>query len=114
MSNTSLQRQIQEEIEREAYKDRMIENSKKRFFKRYKQFKQVERREDCDAILLFYKDDASKYDLILNGKEEPFIADQDALDRIKMYYIKNKNKHDSNLHTYSYIKNRRPNKKFEK
>ena len=52
-----LQRQIQEEIDREAKIDRLIESKLKRFLKHTKNLKQVYRQEDCDAIMIFDRDD---------------------------------------------------------
>ena len=48
-----LQRQIQEEIDKEAEIDRLINNQMKKFFKQNKQFKIVDERKDCDSILYF-------------------------------------------------------------
>ena len=50
-----LQRQIQEEIDREAEIDRLIKNQMKKFFRHNKQFKIVDERKDCDSILYFYR-----------------------------------------------------------
>ena len=46
-----LQRQIQEEIDREAKIDRLIKNQMKKFFKHNKQFKIVDERK---IVILFY------------------------------------------------------------
>ena len=50
-----LQRQIQEEIDKEAEIDRLINNKMKKFFRYNKQFKIVNERKDCDSILYFYR-----------------------------------------------------------
>ena len=50
-----LQRQIQEEIDKEAEIDRLINNQMKKFFRYNKQFKIVDERKDCDSILYFYR-----------------------------------------------------------
>ena len=47
-----LQRQIQEEIDREAKIDRLIKNQMKKFFRYNKQFKIVDERKDCDSIFI--------------------------------------------------------------
>ena len=46
-----LQRQIQEEIDKEAEIDRLINNQMKKYFRYNKQFKIVDERKDCDSIL---------------------------------------------------------------
>ena len=102
--------QIQEEIEREAKIDKRIENSVKRFLKRNRQFKRVEQREDCDGIIIFYRDDLSKYNMILNGEENTFLDDPDFCDRLTLVFVKNKNKHDNKLHTYSFLRKHAPHK----
>ena len=105
---TQLRLQLQQEIDREARIDKMIENSIERFLKKYRQFKRVDRREDSDAVLIFYKNNIGKYNMALTGNEEEafILNDPELADKIVTCYVKNKNKHDSRLHTYSYIKKR--------
>ena len=95
-----LQRQIQEEIDREAKIDSLIESKLKRFLKHTKNLKQVYRQEDCDAIMIFDRDDLTSVNsfYIDDPKEEINFPD-----RSTIFYFKNKNKHDSKLHQYSYI-----------
>ena len=47
------QRQIQEEIDREAKIDRKIESMVKKFLKKNKQFYRVPELNGCDAVLFF-------------------------------------------------------------
>ena len=100
-----LQRQIQEEMDREAMIEKRIKNSIKRFFKRHKQFKLVDKKEDSDAVLIFRKDQIGTYRLALTKGDGPFLylAPSEA-DLFMLYYIKNKNNHDSNLSTFGHIK----------
>ena len=102
---TQLRLQIQQEIDREAKIDRLIKCKIKFFFKNKRQFKRVYRRDDCDAVLIFYRDNLSYFNFVLNGEEEPFVMnDPNAADKIVVIYVKNKNTHDSKQHTYSSIK----------
>ena len=103
-----LQRQIQEEIDREAKIDRMIESKLRRFLKHTKNLKQVYRQEDCDAIMIFNRDDLTYTHAfyIYDPKEEI-----NFYDRSTIFYFKNKNKHDSKLHQYSYILKKLPYKR---
>ena len=95
-----LQRQIQEEIDKEAEIDRLIESKLKRFLKHTKNLKQVYEQEDCDAIMIFDRDDlTSVHTFYINDPKEKI----DFPDRTTIFYFKNKNKHDSKLHQYSYI-----------
>ena len=109
---TQLRLQIQQQIDREAKIDRLIEckikkkkKKKKKKIKNKRQFKRVYRRDDCDAVLIFYRDNLSYFNFVLNGEEEPFVMnDPNAADKIVVIYLKNKNTHDSKQHTYSSIK----------
>ena len=56
-NHLQLRQQIQQEIDREAKIDRLIESKLRRFLKHTKNLKQVYRKEDCDAIMIFDRDD---------------------------------------------------------
>ena len=102
-----LQRQIQEEIDREAKIDRLIELKFKRFLKHTKNLKQVYRQEDCDTIMIFNRDDLTYvHTIYINNSKEKI----DFSDRSIIFYLKNKNKPDSKLHQYSYILKKLPYK----
>ena len=95
-----LQRQIQEEIDREAKIDRLINKKIKRFLTTTKNLKQVYRQEDCDTIIAFNRDDLSHSNaFFVNDLKEKI----DFPDRTTIFYFKNKNNHNSKLHQYSYI-----------
>ena len=100
-----LRQQIQNEIDREAKIDRMIEAKTKKFFRKNKQFYRVDQMEDYDAILIFSRDDLTKYQIYLKVEIENCTDRLDILPRVTLIYIKNKNKHDNRLHTYSFLKN---------
>ena len=101
-----LQRQIQEEIDKEAKIDRLIESKFKRFLKHTKNLKQVYRREDCDAIMVFDRDDLSGvYTFFINNAEEIPLPN-----RTTIFYLKNKNKHETKSHQYSYVLKKLPYK----
>ena len=74
-SRAFLQQIVQEEIDREAKIDKRIEKSVKRFLNHNRQFKQVEQREGCDAIIIYYRNDLSKYNMVLNGEKNAFLDD---------------------------------------
>ena len=100
-----LRQQIQNEIDREAKIDRLIEAKIKKFFKKNKQFYRVDQMEDYDAILIFSRDDLTKYQIYLKVEIIKNCFDRlDVLPRVTLVYIKNKNKHDNRLHTYSFLK----------
>ena len=99
-----LRQQIQNEIEREAKIDRMIEAKVKKFFKKNKQFYRVDETKDHDAILIFSRDDLTKYQIYLKVEIKNYTDRLDQLQRVTLIYIKNKNKHDNRLHTYSFLK----------
>ena len=103
-----LQRQIQEEIDQEAKMEKRIKNVLKNLKKKNKQFKLVDKKEDSDAVLIFRKDRIGTYRLALTKGDDPFsyIAPFET-DLFVLYYIKNKNNHDSNLSTFGHIKRRK-------
>ena len=95
-----LRNQIQEEMEREAKIDSLINKKIKRFLHCTKNLKQVYRQEDCDTIMVFNRDDLSQSNVFfVNNPKEKI----DFPDRTTIFYFKNKNNHNSNLHQYSYI-----------
>ena len=102
-----LQRQIQEEIDREAKFEKLINKSMKRFLKDNKQFYQVKQIEGCHAVLIYKKEIPLKVDLILHDPKNP-IKESYLLNDMVMFFLKNKNKHNSNSHTRSYINEHTP------
>ena len=111
---TQLRLQIQEEIDREAKIDRLIEAKTKKFLKENKQFYRVGQRKGCDAIMVYYRDDLSRYHIKLNVELNDYTDRLDELPRATLIYIKNKNKHDNRLHTYSFLRESAPSKKYSK
>ena len=109
-----LRLQIHQEIDREAKIDRMIESKVKKFLKENKQFYRVGQRKGCDAIIVFYRDDLSRYHIKLNVELNDYTDRLDELPRATLIYIKNKNKHDNRLHTYSFLRESAPSKKYSK
>ena len=108
---TQLRLQIQQEIDREAKIDRLIEAKTKKFLKHNKQFRLVDNHENCDATIIYYREDLSTWYIRLRCEDKYPIED---LNKITCVYIKNKNKHDNALHTYSFIRDRAPSKKYSK
>ena len=107
-----LRQQIQNEIEREAEIDRMIEAKTKKILKVNKQFYRVGQLKECDAIIIFFRDDLTKYHIKLNVELNDYMDCLNELPRVTLIYIKNKNKHDNRLHTYSFLKECIPTKKI--
>ena len=99
-----LRQQIQNEIDREAKIERLIEAKTKKFFKKNKQFYRVDRTEDYDAILIFSRDDLTKYQIYLKVEIKDCTDRLNIFPKVTLIYIKNKNKHDNRLHTYSFLK----------
>ena len=52
--------------------------------------------------------------MVLNGEKNAFLDDPNFLDGIKLVFVKNKNKHDNTLHTYSFLMDCEPSKKYSK
>ena len=108
---TQLRLQIQDEMDREAEIDRMIEAKTKKFLKANKQFYRVGQIKGCDAIVIFFRDDLSRYHIKLNVELNDYMDRLDEIPRATLIYIKNKNKHDNRLHTYSFLRESAQSKK---
>ena len=100
-----LQRQIQEEIDKEAKIDRIINNRVKSFFKKNKNFKIVKNISDSDVALVFRRDNPVFCNMALTNNEFPFYSVKDE-NLYTIIYAKNKNTHDAKLHSYANIKNK--------
>ena len=111
---TQLRLQIQQEIDREAKIDRMIESKVKKILKENRQFYQVQKRKGCDAVLIYFRDDLSRFHIKLYSELNDSFDLIERLERATCVYIKNKNTHDNRLHTFSFIKGSTPFKDFGK
>ena len=109
-----LQRQIQENIDREAEIDRKIESMVKKFLKRNKQFYRVPELNGCDAVLFYFRNDLTRYHIksYIEGNEA--YKKLQELKGITFVYLKNKNSHDVKLHTRGFIRTGIPFKNFGK
>ena len=105
-----LQRQIQEEIDREAEIDRLIKNHMKKFFRHNKQFKIVDERKDCDSILYFYRKHPITTSFAVDDKSEDIPFDK----RYTYFFLKNKNHHDGRRSSRAFRKNKVDEKKLYK
>ena len=85
-----LQKQIQEEMDREAEIDRLIKIQMKKFFRCNKQFKIVNERKDCDSILYFNRKLPIKTSFAIDEKSKIIPFDE----RYTYFFLKNKNNHD--------------------
>ena len=97
-----LQRQIQEEMDREAEIDRLINKKIKIFFKQNKQFKIVDERKDCDSILYFYRKQPISTSFAIDDKsiDIPFNK------RYTYFFLKNKNYHDGRRSSRAFKKDK--------
>ena len=97
-----LQRQIQEEMDREAKIDRLIKNQMKKFFKQNKQFKIVNERKDCDSILYFYRKIPIILSFTVDDKSKYIPFDE----RYTTIFLKNKNPHDGRRSSRAFKKDK--------
>ena len=106
--DNQLQRQIQEEMDRELIIEKQIKNTLKRFLKKHKQFKLVNKKENSDAVIIFRKDDIGRFQFALTNGENPFsYIDPSSQHLLDIYYLKNKNTHDKHLASFGYIKKKK-------
>ena len=96
-----LQRQIEEEMEREAKIDSLINSQMKKFFKHYKQFKIVKERKDCDSIIYFYRQKPIAAGFTIDNKSFDLPCDE----RYTYFFLKNKNPRDGKLCSRGFTKN---------
>ena len=85
-----LRNKIQEEINEEAKIDKIIDKQVKRFLKQNKEFKIVNERKDCDAILYFYRKQPIKTSFAVDFKKK------------ELPFNENKNNHDGRQNTMSF------------
>ena len=111
---TQLRLQIQQEIDREAEIDRMIEAMVKKFLKQNKQFYRVPELNGCDAVLFFFRDDLTRYHIKLYIEGNEAFKKLHELRGLSFVYLKNKNTHNVKLHTRVFIRTSTPFKDFGK
>ena len=100
---TQLRKQIQEEMDREAMAEKRINNTIKRFFKMFKQYKLVNSIDQSDVILVFDKTDPEYFNILLNDdKVKSFLTDNPQ-PKYVLVFIKNKNNHNTKLYVLSDI-----------
>ena len=91
--DNQLQRQIQEEMEREVMIVRRINNSIKRFFKMFRQYKEVSTIDESDIVLVFDKSDIRYFNSIITDENVKNYFKSNTNPNQILVYIKNKNKH---------------------
>ena len=106
-TNTTLRQQIEQEMQQEAFFEKLLNKKVKKFLNDNKQFYQVKQLEGCHAVLLFKKELPLKVDIILNDPKNP-IKESYLNDDMVMFFLKNKNKHNSKSHTRTYVNDRVP------
>ena len=110
----SLRQQIEEEMQREAKIDKIIESIKRRFLKQQvnRKYRIVSTRKEADAILIFNRNDISNYSFVLNADWAEETAQIISLNSSTVFYLKNRNPRDSKTSTLGDIKNIAARKKF--
>ena len=109
-----LKRQIQEEIDKEAKIDQTIESMVKKFSKRNKQFYRVPELNGCDAVLFYFRNDLTRYHIKLYSEGNEAFKKLLDLGGATFVYLKNRNNHNTKLHTNAFIRNATPFKGFGK
>ena len=92
--DNQLQRQIQEEMEREEMIVRRINNSIKRFFKMFKQYKEVTTIDQSDVVLIFNKTDIEYFNVFMTDENVKNYFKTNINPNYLFLYIKSKNKHN--------------------
>ena len=92
--DNQLQRQIQEEMEREEMIVRRINNSIKRFFKMFKQYKEVTTIDQSDIVLIFNKTDIEHFNFFMTDENVKNYFKTNINPNYLFVYIKSKNKHN--------------------
>ena len=90
--NNQLQRQIQEEMEREEIIVRRINNSMKRFFKMFKQYREVTTIDQSDIVLIFNKTDIEYFNVFMTNENVKNYFKTNINPNYLFVYIKSKNK----------------------
>ena len=109
VKNMSLQQQIEREMQQEAKIDKTINNVVKRLFKLpdYKKYRIINDRKNSDAILVFNRYDLTTYNILLNDNKSKNLDEAIRIsnnNNAKIFYLKNKNPHDSKNSTLGQIK----------
>ena len=101
--DNQLQRQIQEEIDQEAMVERRINNSIKRFFKMFKQYKEVTSIDQSDVVLIFDKTDIEYFNVFMTDENVKNYFKTNINPNYLFVYVKSKNKHDAKTMVVSNI-----------
>ena len=101
--DNQLQRQIQEEMEREEMIVRRINNSIKRFFKMFKQYKEVTTIDQSDVVLIFDKTDIEYFNVFMTDENVKNYFKTNINPNYLFVYVKSKNKHDAKTMVVSNI-----------
>ena len=95
--NNQLQHQIQDEINQETMIERKINNGLKRILKSFKQYKLVNTIDDAQLLILFNKETAYQFSVILIDDEVKEIVKNDLDSNYVTFFLRAKNKHNSRL-----------------
>ena len=82
--------------------EKKVENNKRKFLKSNPKFKEVDTKEEADALLIVDSDNPYKHDIRLNGFSNGYIEGLKAVG-FDVYYLKNTNHHDSKRATIGFI-----------
>ena len=105
--DNQLQRQIQEEMDREARVERKINNGLKRVLKNFKQYKLVNTIDEGEIVLIFNKKDTEYFDVILIDDEVKQAIKNDTDPNHVIFFIKPKNNRNSKLQALADISKKR-------
>ena len=105
--DNQLQRQIQEEMDREARVERRINNGLKRVLKNFKQYKLVNTIDEEEIVLVFNKKDFEYFDVILIDDEVKKAVKNNTDSNQVIFFIKPKNNRNSKLQALADISKKR-------
>ena len=105
--DNQLQRQIQEEMDREARAERKINNGLKRVLKNFRQYKLVNTIDEGEIVLIFNKKDTEYFDVILIDDEVKQAIKNNTDPNNVIFFIKHKNNRNSKIQALADISKKR-------
>ena len=84
--------------------EKRINKFLKMFFKTEKQFKEVPTINNCDAMLVFNKNDLKSYHIVVITETKKYTDFPTEDDSYKVVFLKNTNPHDSRKTTHGHVR----------
>ena len=84
--------------------EKKIKKILKDFFKVNKQFKEVSEQTNCDAVLIFNKDNLKSYHIVIRSEINNPVPPPEPDDSYTLIFLKNSNPHDSRKATRGYVR----------